>query len=85
MRSKPFTKLPFCLFFLLFWGSQVVQAQNAANFDIFQALPKDQVISSFCSFPCATFTFTGRQAKVVKPVQPAKNSPWIWRARFWGH
>jgi pimeloyl-ACP methyl ester carboxylesterase len=85
MRSKPFDKLPFCLFFLLFCCSQVMQAQNAANVDIFQALPNDQVISSFCSFPCATFTFKGRQAKVVKPVKPAKNSPWIWRARFWGH
>jgi len=85
MRSKPFTKLTFRLFFLLFWGSQVVRAQNAANFDIFQALPKDHVISSFSGFSCATFTFIGRQAKVVKPVKPAKNFPWIWRARFWGH
>jgi hypothetical protein len=85
MRPIPFTKLPFRFFFLLFWCSQVVRAQTKPNFDIFQILPKDHVISSFSGFPCATFTFTGRQAKVVKPVKPAKNFPWIWRARFWGH
>jgi hypothetical protein len=51
----------------------------------FKPFQKDQEISSFCGFPCTTFNFNGRQAKVVKPAKAAKNFPWIWRARFWGH
>jgi pimeloyl-ACP methyl ester carboxylesterase len=75
-------KIIFCLFFC---SISLLSAQTNANFDIFQALPKDQVVSSFSSFSCATFIFNGRQAKVVKPVKAAKDFPWIWRARFWGH
>jgi hypothetical protein len=80
-----FSKITLCLFYLFLYSSNRLFAQGQANFDIFQALPKDHVISSFSRFPCATFTLTGRQAKVVKPTKPAKNFPWIWQARFWGH
>ena len=29
--------------------------------------------------------FEGREAKIVRPKQPAPGHPWLWRARFWGH
>jgi len=31
------------------------------------------------------FRFDGRGAIVVAPKQAAPGTPWIWRARFWGH
>lgn len=80
-----FYKIILCLFYLFLCSTSTLFAQSQANFDVFQALPKSQEISSFCGFPCTTFNFNGRQAKVVKPAKAAKNFPWIWRARFWGH
>jgi lysophospholipase L1-like esterase len=53
-------------------------------FNIFEKLPSFKE-SSFYGYPCAEFTFEGREAKVVKPKWAAKGHPWIWRARFWGH
>lgn len=40
---------------------------------------------SFYGFSSETFDFEGKEARVVKPKLVAKGSPWIWRARFWGH
>lgn len=40
---------------------------------------------SFYGFSSETFDFEGKEARVVKPKIVAKGSPWIWRARFWGH
>jgi len=40
---------------------------------------------SFYGFSTETFDFEGKEARVVKPKLVAKGSPWIWRARFWGH
>jgi len=31
------------------------------------------------------FSHDGRACIVVVPKQPAAGTPWIWRARFWGH
>ncbi len=80
-----FPKTALALLSFLFYFSNLTLAQTMANFDIFQVLPADKQLSTFCGFSCATFTFSGRQAKVVKPTKIAKNAPWIWRARFWGH
>jgi len=55
------------------------------SFDIFKKLPASSQISSYYGYPCADFTFEGRECKVVKPKHTAKGNPWIWRARFWGH
>ncbi|WP_428653398.1 alpha/beta hydrolase family protein [Runella sp.] len=62
-------------------------AQNpaTADTDIFQVLPQDKQLSTFGGFSCATFSFIGRQAKVVKPRKVAQGAPWVWRARFWAH
>jgi lysophospholipase L1-like esterase len=56
-----------------------------AGYDIFSHIKEPKQVSSFYGYPCADFTLNGRQCKVVKPKQAAKNHPWIWRARFWGH
>lgn len=61
----------------------VAQPRDAA-FDVFTRLPAYQE-TSFYGYPCAEFTFEGREAKVVKPKWAAKGHPWVWRARFWGH
>lgn len=72
---------------LLVFGmaTTILRAQSSPEFDIFQALPADKQLGKFCGFEMATFTFNGRQAKVVKPRQIGRMAPWIWRARFWGH
>ncbi|RDB04630.1 alpha/beta hydrolase [Runella aurantiaca] len=64
---------------------QLSYAQPASEMDIFQSLPPEKQLSTFSGFPCASFLFIGRQAKVVKPIKVARNAPWVWRARFWGH
>ncbi len=70
---------------LLLGMLQLSYAQPAAEMDIFQSLPPEKQLSTFSGFPCASFIFIGRQAKVVKPLKVARNAPWVWRARFWGH
>lgn len=41
--------------------------------------------SSFHGYDMTTFTFEGREAKIVRPKVVAQGKPWVWRARFWGH
>ncbi|SHL21922.1 Lysophospholipase L1 [Chitinophaga jiangningensis] len=55
------------------------------NYDIFTRLKMPVKTSSFYGYACADFTFNGRNCKVVKPRLVAKDKPWVWRARFWGH
>jgi lysophospholipase L1-like esterase len=62
----------------------VVQPKDT-GFDIFKAIKEPYKTDSFYGYPCATFTVDGRECKVVKPKWAAKDHPWIWRARFWGH
>ena len=40
---------------------------------------------NFYGFPMYNFSFQNRDAKIVCPKRTLKNTPWIWRARFWGH
>jgi len=42
-------------------------------------------LSNYFGYECTTFTFAGREARIVRPKRTAAGSPWIWRARFWGH
>lgn len=55
------------------------------SFDIFKRLDMPVKTSSFYGYACADFTFNGRACKIVKPRLAAKDRPWVWRARFWGH
>ncbi|WP_316843820.1 GDSL-type esterase/lipase family protein [Pedobacter psychrodurus] len=55
------------------------------KFDIFPKIKEAITISNFYGYECADFTLNGRNCKVVKPKVVAKDHPWVWRARFWGH
>ncbi len=39
----------------------------------------------FGGFACYSFSFEGRDAKIVVPHSVAEGKPWVWRARFFGH
>lgn len=41
--------------------------------------------STFHSYQQNDFKIEGVACKVVSPQKVAKGTPWIWRARFWGH
>ncbi|MBR5626823.1 MAG: hypothetical protein IKW74_04290, partial [Thermoguttaceae bacterium] len=43
------------------------------------------VRSDWNGFDCYDFTFADRAAKLVVPKTVAPGSPWMWRARFFGH
>ncbi|GAB4041462.1 GDSL-type esterase/lipase family protein [Spirosoma gilvum] len=64
---------------------EVVTTKAQPDFDIFRKIKEPKKITSFYGYDCADFTFEGRACKVVKPRIVAKDKPWIWRARFWGH
>lgn len=55
------------------------------KFNIFPKIKEAITVSNFHGYECADFTFEGRNCKVVKPKVTAKDHPWVWRARFWGH
>ena len=42
-------------------------------------------VSNFYGYSMQEFSFSGLKCKIVSPKIAAKGSPWIWRARFWGH
>ena len=62
----------------------IVQPKDI-SFDIFNNVKQPYKVSSFYGYPCAEFTFDGRDCKVTKPKWTAVGHPWVWRARFWGH
>lgn len=41
--------------------------------------------SDWNGYDCWDFQFEGRSAKIVVPAKPAEGTPWLWRARFFGH
>ncbi|MDF2193564.1 GDSL-type esterase/lipase family protein [Paraflavitalea sp. CAU 1676] len=64
---------------------ELITAERDLQFDVFSHLPEQRKISSFHGYPCADFSYARRGCKVVKPKWTARNKPWVWRARFWGH
>jgi pimeloyl-ACP methyl ester carboxylesterase len=52
---------------------------------IVQRLKLTTTESSFHGYKQFDFVYKQRNCKVVVPVKAAEGSPWIWRARFWGH
>lgn len=56
-----------------------------SRFDLISKLPKDASSFNFYGFQGYGFDFNGRNAKIVFPKKAAKDKPWVWRARFWGH
>lgn len=63
----------------------LLKAKRDTAYDIFPRITEPVTTTSFYGYPCASFTFQGRQCKVVKPKWSAPHHPWVWRARFWGH
>jgi lysophospholipase L1-like esterase len=55
------------------------------DYDIISKINIPKEITSFYGYACANFKLNGRDCKVVKPKWTATGSPWMWRARFWGH
>ncbi|VGO16521.1 Acetylxylan esterase [Pontiella desulfatans] len=47
--------------------------------------PKPQSTEYFHGYEVDNSHFEGIDCKIAKPRVPATGSPWIWRARFWGH
>ncbi|MDB5015081.1 MAG: hypothetical protein JWQ25_3283, partial [Daejeonella sp.] len=64
---------------------ELISQKRKTNYDIFSKVAVPKKISSFYGYECADFSYNGRNCKIVKPKWTAKNHPWIWRARFWGH
>lgn len=62
----------------------IKQARDTA-YDLFNRLDLPRTMSSFYGYPCAAFTYRGRDCKIVQPKWAAPGHPWVWRARFWGH
>jgi pimeloyl-ACP methyl ester carboxylesterase len=48
-------------------------------------IPAGATVFDFHGYQGYDFEFRNRNAKIVVPSYPAPGSPWIWRARFWGH
>jgi len=63
--------------------THLTQATDDA-FDIFKVL-KPGKLQSFHGYAMSEFLFEGHACKIVQPKRAAKDRPWIWRARFWGH
>ncbi len=64
---------------------EVLVTPRDSGYDIFRDINIPDTISSFHGYECADFKFKGRNCKIARPKITAKNHPWIWRARFWGH
>jgi lysophospholipase L1-like esterase len=64
---------------------EVLTTPRDSGYDILRNINMPDSISSFHGYECADFKFKGRDCKIVRPKITAKNHPWIWRARFWGH
>lgn len=65
--------------------SEFLSMEADTGFSLLDRIRPDGTISSYHGFDCLSFRFDGRDAKVVLPRRVAKDRPWIWRARFWGH
>lgn len=48
-------------------------------------VPEDGTSFNFHGYKGYDFKVDGVSCKLVKPYKEAKDRPWVWRARFWGH
>jgi pimeloyl-ACP methyl ester carboxylesterase len=65
-----------------------VTAQTPVDSAVYNILKRADIQgthSDYHGFDCCDFTFEGRDAKIVRPLNPAPGRPWLWRMRFWGH
>ncbi|MDB5211684.1 MAG: hypothetical protein JWQ30_2511 [Sediminibacterium sp.] len=64
---------------------EIIAADRDTMYNIFNKISYTKTYNSFHGYACADFVFNGRNCKVVQPKLTAKDHPWVWRARFWGH
>ena len=64
---------------------EIISARRDTSYHGFDKMLITKTYSSFHGYQCADFVFNGRNCKVVQPKMAAKDHPWVWRARFWGH
>ncbi len=62
-----------------------IALKNNPDFNLLATLGITGKQSNFYGFEQTTFKWNGVESKIVRPKQTAKDKPWIWRARFWGH
>ena len=65
--------------------SEYVKRKSDDSFSLIKGLNLESKPFNFHGFAGYDFTFQNRNAKIVVSRHPAKDHPWIWRARFWGH
>lgn len=78
LRTAPLWQRKFSLLWTL--ALIALNAAGAATLD----LPESKV-TEWNGFNHHAFRFDGRACRIVAPETAAKGSPWIWRARFFGH
>ncbi|HTE10979.1 MAG TPA: GDSL-type esterase/lipase family protein, partial [Chitinophagaceae bacterium] len=64
---------------------EMISAKRDTGYHVFDKMLIAKTYSSFHGYQCADFVFNGRNCKLVQPKMAAKDHPWVWRARFWGH
>ncbi len=64
---------------------ELITLNEVKQTSVFLKVKQTKSLSSFYGFECIDFKFNNRNAKVVRPKKVVKGSPWVWRARFWGH
>jgi pimeloyl-ACP methyl ester carboxylesterase len=60
-------------------------APDSTTYNLLERAGFSGMHSDYHGFDCCDLVFEGRDAKIVRPNQPAAGHPWLWRARFWGH
>jgi lysophospholipase L1-like esterase/pimeloyl-ACP methyl ester carboxylesterase len=63
----------------------VVAMDESTDFNFFGEDPIPSIRTNYHGFECFDFSFGRRDAKIVIPKRVAKDQPWVWRGRFWGH
>ena len=64
---------------------ELLKQPHDTSYNILEKIDIPQKPGSFHGYESADFKFKGRDCKIVKPKWAAKDHPWVWRARFWGH
>ncbi|HTY59514.1 MAG TPA: G-D-S-L family lipolytic protein, partial [Bacteroidota bacterium] len=64
---------------------EIITTEEVPGIDVSRVSSGTAARSSYYGYECWSFTFEGREARIVCPKRTARGSPWIRRARFWGH
>ncbi|WP_230255852.1 alpha/beta fold hydrolase [Rhodopirellula halodulae] len=63
----------------------IAQAELPTIVKLEEQLPRSPTVVDFHGYQQRDFRWKGVNCKLVCPIRPAKGTPWVWRARFWGH